>query len=48
MPFERDLQTGDINHPALVYVLAEDGTIAYTFNNPSSEWLAEAARRIAS
>ncbi len=46
MPIERNPQNGDINHPALVYVLAADSTIAYTFNNPPSDWLAEAARRL--
>ena len=43
MPIERNPRDGDISHPALVYVLAGDGTIAYTFNNPSPEWLVEAA-----
>ncbi len=46
MPIERNPLDGDIAHPALVYVLAADGTVAYTFNNPSSEWLVEAVRRL--
>lgn len=29
MSRERDLQTGDITHPSLVYILDADGTIAY-------------------
>ncbi len=47
VPSDRDLKTGEISHPALVYLLAPDGTIAYTFNNPSSEWLIDASRRVA-
>ncbi|MDP6700487.1 MAG: SCO family protein [Candidatus Latescibacteria bacterium] len=46
VPGQRDLQTGDITHPALVYVLDRDGQIAYSFNNPNVEWLSEAARRL--
>ncbi len=46
MPIERNPLDGDISHPALVYVLAADGTVAYTFNNPPAEWLVEAARRL--
>ncbi len=46
MPIERNPLDGDISHPALVCVLAADGTVAYTFNNPSAEWLVEAARRL--
>ncbi len=46
VPSDRDLSTGEITHPALVYLLAPDGTIAYTFNNPSAEWLVDASRRV--
>ncbi len=47
VPADRDLQTGDILHPALVYLLDANGTIAYTFNNPPAEWLIDASRRVA-
>jgi cytochrome oxidase Cu insertion factor (SCO1/SenC/PrrC family) len=46
MPHERDPQTGDVAHPALVHVLGPDGAIGYTFNGPSVEWVAEAVRRL--
>lgn len=46
VPSDRDLKTGEIFHPALVYLLDSDGTIAYTFNNPSAEWLVDASRRV--
>ena len=47
VPSDRDLSTGEITHPALVFLLAPDGDIAYTFNNPSAEWLIDASRRVA-
>ncbi len=46
VPADRDLESGEITHPALVYLLGPDGTIAYTFNNPPSEWLVDAAHRV--
>ena len=46
VPSDRDLKTGEITHPALVYLLDAEGTIAYTFNNPSAEWLIDASRRV--
>jgi len=46
VPGERDVKTGDIVHPALVYVLDQSGDIAYSFNNPSTNWLSAAARKI--
>lgn len=45
MPHERDPQTGDVAHPALVHVLAPDGTIAYSFNGPPVAWVIEATQR---
>jgi cytochrome oxidase Cu insertion factor (SCO1/SenC/PrrC family) len=47
VPHQRDLRTGDITHPALVYIIDGHGRIAYAFNNPSRTWLAEAVRRAA-
>jgi cytochrome oxidase Cu insertion factor (SCO1/SenC/PrrC family) len=46
MPFERDPQTGDIAHPAMVHVIDPQGRLAYSFQNPPIEWVAEAARRV--
>lgn len=46
MAYSRDPQTGDVSHPALVYVLAPDGTIGYTFNGPTVGWVVEAVRRV--
>lgn len=48
VPWTRDEATGDVTHPALVYAIGRDGRIAYGFNNPSVDWLAEAARRLSS
>jgi cytochrome oxidase Cu insertion factor (SCO1/SenC/PrrC family) len=46
MPIDRDPQSGDVSHPALVYVLAPDGTIGYTFSGPTVAWVVEAVRRV--
>lgn len=45
VPAQRDLQTGEIVHPGLVFVVDAAGRIVYTFNNPRVEWLNEALRR---
>lgn len=42
----RDEKTGDVIHPALVYLVQPDGTIAHLFNNPSKKWLLQATIRI--
>jgi protein SCO1/2 len=47
IPRERDLNTGDITHPPLVYVIDPQGRIAYALNRPSAEWVREAGRRAA-
>jgi protein SCO1 len=46
VPRERDQKTGDISHPALVYVLDTTGSIAYAFNNPAVDWLSAATVRL--
>lgn len=46
MPHERDPRTGDVSHPALVHVVAPDGTLGYTFNAPPVAWVTEAVRRL--
>lgn len=43
----RDEHTGQIDHPALVYVVDTQGRIAYALLDPSVGWLTEAARRAA-
>jgi cytochrome oxidase Cu insertion factor (SCO1/SenC/PrrC family) len=47
MPIQRDPQTGEINHPGLITILAPDGSRAYSFNSPPIRWVVEAARRTA-
>lgn len=48
VPSSRDMKTGDITHPPLVYLLSPDSKIAYGFNSPSSKWLHTAIDRILS
>jgi protein SCO1/2 len=43
---ERDLQTGEIVHPGLIFVVDRQGRLAYRFNNPPAEWLVEAVARL--
>ncbi len=42
---QRDTTTGDIAHPALVYVVDRQGTLRYVLNNPATSWLVAAAER---
>jgi len=46
VPFTRDERTGDIVHPALVFLIDADGHLAYTFSNPSPAWVREGLRRL--
>ncbi|MBI3924320.1 MAG: SCO family protein [Armatimonadetes bacterium] len=46
VPRARDTRTGDVTHPALVYVLDREGRLAYTFNDPPPAWLAQAVDRV--
>ena len=46
VPWQRNEANGDVVHPALVYVIDAEGRIAYGFNNPSVDWLVEAATRL--
>lgn len=46
-PSARDERTGDLSHPALVYVIDREGRIAYLFNNPPPDWIVAAGRRAA-
>lgn len=45
VPRGKDSVTGDITHPALVYVIDRQGRIAFTLNSPSIAWLEGAVRR---
>jgi cytochrome oxidase Cu insertion factor (SCO1/SenC/PrrC family) len=47
LPTQRDERTGDVAHPALVYVIDREGRIAYLLNNPPPDWIVSAARRAA-
>lgn len=46
VPHERDMKTGDISHPPLVYVIDKKGYIRFSFNNPQPLWLVEAIDKI--
>jgi protein SCO1/2 len=48
VPWQRNENDGDVVHPPLVYVVDENGRIAYGFNNPSVAWLVDASTRLAS
>jgi protein SCO1/2 len=45
VPRGKDTVTGDLTHPALVYVIDREGRIAFTLNSPSLAWLEGAVRR---
>lgn len=47
VPYERNARTGDVSHPALLFLLDTDGLLAYTFNNAPPAWLREASERLA-
>jgi len=46
VPRQRDERTGDVVHPALVYLIDSGGKIAYAFNNPSPDWISEGLSRL--
>ena len=46
MPIQRDEKTGDISHPGLITILAPDGTRAYSFTTPPTDWVVEAVQRV--
>lgn len=46
VPVERDLKTGEITHPALVFVLDREARVVYAFQNPSLDWLSTAVGRL--
>lgn len=47
VPHQRDAQSGDIRHPALVYLIDAAGCLVYGLTNPSQEWLRDAIQRLA-
>lgn len=46
VPRSRDVQTGEVTHPALVYVIGPDGKVAYIFNAAPAELLIQAGREL--
>ena len=42
----RDEATGDISHPSMIFVIDQDGKLAYTFNNAPSRWITQAIGRL--
>ncbi|MBZ0112210.1 MAG: SCO family protein [Thermoanaerobaculia bacterium] len=46
VPFDRDEGTGEVTHPALLYLIDETGKMAYALNNPSVEWITTALARM--
>jgi len=42
----RDPLSGDIDHLALIYLLDDEGRLAYTFSSPSVGWLEQALQRM--
>ncbi len=46
IPRGRDEKTGDISHPAIVYVIQPHGQIAYVFNHASATLLEEAGKKL--
>lgn len=42
----RDQETGDIIHPAMVFVIDQRGKLAFTFNDPPSRWITQAIGRL--
>lgn len=46
VPYQRNENTGDVTHPALVYIIDAEGNIAYTFNNAPASWLRKAVENL--
>jgi hypothetical protein len=47
VPSRRDVKTGDITHPGLVFLVDAEGRLAYTFSNPPAAWIREGLDRLA-
>lgn len=46
VPISRNEVNGDVTHPPLVYILDGESRIAYTFNNPTADWITNAVARV--
>ena len=46
IPSSRDMKTGDIAHPAIAHIIADGNKIAWTFNNPDSDWIISAVNKL--
>lgn len=46
VPRQRVEKSGEVIHPALVYIVDDMGKVAYAFNNPSAKWLLDAVKRL--
>lgn len=46
VPITRNEQNGEVTHPPLLYIIDAEGRIAYTFNNPTSDWITNAIARV--
>ena len=46
VPVQRNEATGDVAHPALVFLIDAEGRIAYVFDNPPPAWIREGLRRL--
>lgn len=46
VPTKRSDKNGDIEHPAVTYIINGDNKISYILNNASTKWLKQAVQRI--
>jgi hypothetical protein len=46
VPRSRDKKTGDLAHPPIVHLIDAQGTLVYTFNNPSARWIRGALEKM--
>lgn len=46
VPWKRNEKTGEVDHPALFYVIDQNSKIQYAFNNPTISWITDAVARI--
>lgn len=46
VPYQRNQKTGNVDHPALTYVISPQGELVYTLNNVPPRWIAQAVDRI--
>lgn len=46
VPHIKDEKTGEVTHPAIVTMIDQNGKLAYYFNNPSKQWIVDAANML--